>query len=179
MLTRELILKSRIISRCRRCKKYIGLETMIRWRRGEGATHLDEAHCEAAEPDTVPLTYDNPAAELAAVGALLEAACWTFAKTYTDPDALHFWSTRRQWRDSAAFTRCVEAIKALGVKKRWRTMRNHYLEIGPWDYWTMDPRPCAASLSTLINRADRVASGAQPVRPPALPLETTDAERAE
>jgi hypothetical protein len=126
---------------------------------GAGATHLTEARCAEALPSLTitTLTPSSPGyhEELEAVGRLLEAHRWTFAKTM--PDIPHWWSTRRQWPgEDDAFSRCVRFIKLAGVSRRWRRSYNRYLDFGDFYYWVCDPRSAPPSATTLINRGRRV-----------------------
>ena len=147
-------------SRCTRCGKWIGVWERIIFTPGAGARHLTDERCLTAEPSLIitPLSPESEEylEEVQAVGRLLEAHRWTFAKTM--PTIPHSWSTRRQWPgEDEAFSRCVLAIKLLGVSRRWRRSYNRYLDFGDYYYWVCDPRSAPPSATTLINRAVRVA----------------------
>jgi hypothetical protein len=130
----------------------------IRYSKTVGARHLDEAACAAALPDAPREPFDGDAgAEIAAVGRLLDAAPWTFAKTM--PDQPHFYTLRKQWADPEAFTRAVLRIRQLGVRRRYRSMTNLKLDVNGHSYWVMDEDRCPAALVVLINRAERDCAG--------------------
>jgi hypothetical protein len=73
------------------------------------------------------------------------------------PQCPHFWSLRKQWADSRDFTTAVLRIRQLGTRRKFRTMRNLYLEVGDWSYWTMDNEKSPPEVCMLINRARRQA----------------------
>ena len=70
-------------------------------------------------------------------------------------DQPHEYTMRKQWADSDAFTRAVLRIQQRGVKRKYRTMKNLYLDFDGYSYWVMDAVACPAALVILINRAVR------------------------
>jgi hypothetical protein len=158
MFFSERVTTAQWASRCRSCQKWIAPGMPMRYGRADGARHLDETACAAALPDDPrgPFTGDRDV-EVVVVHQLLAGAEWRFAVTM--PTAPHHYTLRRQWPDTAAFDRCVVAIRQLGTRRRWKTMVRPYLDVGGQSFWVMEPAPCPAALSPIINRADRPDDG--------------------
>jgi hypothetical protein len=175
------VMTARRSSKCKRCRKWIGPGEEIVFTPGGGSVHINEARCATALPGGPVPAFDrsDPAAywaEYEAVGRLLEAHPWTFAKTMANIP--HWWTVRRQWADSEAFTRAVLRIRQFGSKRRFYSMVNIKMDVNQYYYWTCDDNRCPPEAVTLINRAVRVQYEAEPPAWfPAWP-EPTDAERA-
>ena len=108
-----------------------------------------------AERDLRKLAFDSlPATErqatLARIERLLIEAQWVFAKTYalTNP---HWYTLRRSWADSEAFTWVAAHIQVHGYSHRFG--RSYYrqldIEAGGFFVWTMGDPP---EKTILINR---------------------------
>lgn len=146
---------ARFASLCSRCRKWINDGSPIY---GTPVTHATVQDCETAQGSVTWTPLDGPERErlTGEAAALLHAAPWRFAKTM--PDSPHWYSLRREWRDPAAFTLAVAHIHRLAVRRaKWRTASYHYLDLGEFSYWLMEPRHAPAEATTvLINRAVRV-----------------------
>jgi hypothetical protein len=83
--------------------------------------------------------------EAAALRQLIAGLNFVFAKTM--PDQPHEYCTRFR-ADPEAFAALVAAIKAHGIRGKYRRTTYRYLRPGDgWQYWVMSSRP------VLINRA--------------------------
>ena len=135
------VMTARRSSRCKRCSKWIGPGENIVFTPGGGSVHINETRCATALSGGPVPAFDrsDPAvywAEYEAVGRLLEAHPWTFAKTMTKIP--HWWTVRRQWADSEAFTRAVLRIRQFGSKRRFYSMVNIKMDVN--QYLLLDVR---------------------------------------
>lgn len=80
----------------------------------------------------------------------LEAATYKFAKTM--PKTPHWYTLRKTWSDEALFERVVQAIRDLGVKRKFGKASYVYFDCGEYMYWSMGAPLCQ---TILINRAVR------------------------
>ena len=87
-----------------------------------------------------------------ALKKFVEEENWVFAKTMKDKP--HSYVTRWKTNDKEMFKKLALAIRQYGVPKPFFSIMITYLEIGEYQYWTMEKETLDPRETQLINRAE-------------------------
>jgi hypothetical protein len=149
-----VVIAARFPGKCKRCSKPIAPGALMDWEKGAGATHVNQAACDAAPEQMTlrgPTAVEDPEERMKIVELLL-AHPWQKATSKRYEKLPHEYTLRRLWSDNDEFNWCAHYIQRVGYEQHFIGRVWTYYDIGEHQYWNCDG---PLEKSPLINRAVR------------------------